>query len=69
MLVTNGEEEEDRAGGSFRSCEWVLEAVSLLTDRGRGLEWVSRGATLRAIGCNCLLLGAPPVACWTMSWW
>lgn len=35
------EEEEERAWGSLLVCDWVLGVVSLLTERGRGLELVS----------------------------
>lgn len=65
-------QEEDRAGESLLACDWVMAEVgvaSLLIDRGSGVQLVSWGATLRAIGWSCLWLEAPPVACWRMSWW
>jgi len=38
--VTDGEE-FDGARGSLLVCDWVLGVVSLLIERGRGLELVS----------------------------
>lgn len=59
--MTDGEDEEEEGG--------VPGVVRLLTERGRGLELISCGATLKAMGWSSRGLGAPAVVCWRISWW